>query len=115
MPEKNLKGEIPVGRYIIGHDPVDNDQAESSSLSSTFVLDLFTDTIVAEYTGRHEYSEDNYEILTSFDGVTHLDDIIMPLQDFRRKQRNCFLVLQNLLLLLAILKFLQASFLRVVI
>lgn len=62
MPEKNLKGEIPVGRYIIGHDPVDNDQAESSSLSSTFVLDLFTDTIVAEYTGRHEYSEDNYEV-----------------------------------------------------
>lgn len=41
---------------------VDNDQAESSSLSSTFVLDLFTDTIVAEYTGRHDYSEDNYEI-----------------------------------------------------
>lgn len=62
MPEKNLKGEIPVGRYIMGHDPVDNDQAESSSLSSTFVLDLFTDTIVAEYTGRHEYSEDNYEV-----------------------------------------------------
>ena len=41
---------------------VDNDQAESSSLSSTFVLDLFTDTIVAEYTGRHDYSEDNYEV-----------------------------------------------------
>lgn len=62
MPEKNLKGEIPVGRYIMGHDPCDNDQAESSSLSSTFVLDLFTDTIVAEYTGRHDYAEDNYEI-----------------------------------------------------
>ena len=62
MPEKNLKGEIPVGRYIIGHDPCDNDQAESSSLSSTFVLDLFTDTIVAEYTGRHDYAEDNYEV-----------------------------------------------------
>lgn len=62
MPEKNIKGEIIRDRYIVGHDPVDNDQAESSSLSSTFVLDLFTDTIVAEYTGRHEYSEDNYEV-----------------------------------------------------
>ena len=62
MPEKNVKGEIIRDRYIVGHDPVDNDQAESSSLSSTFVLDLFTDTIVAEYTGRHEYSEDNYEV-----------------------------------------------------
>lgn len=62
MPEKNREGDIYRDRYIIGHDPVDNDQAESSSLSSTFVLDLFTDTIVAEYTGRHEYSEDNYEV-----------------------------------------------------
>jgi hypothetical protein len=62
MPEKNREGSIYRDRYIIGHDPVDNDQAESSSLSSTFVLDLFTDTIVAEYTGRHDYSEDNYEV-----------------------------------------------------
>ena len=62
MPEKNREGDIYRDRYIIGHDPVDNDQAESSSLSSTFVLDLFTDTIVAEYTGRHDYSEDNYEV-----------------------------------------------------
>lgn len=62
MPEKNREGTVYRDRYIIGHDPVDNDQAESSSLSSTFVLDLFTDTIVAEYTGRHDYSEDNYEV-----------------------------------------------------
>ena len=41
-----------VERYIIGLDPVDNDAAESSSLSSTIVLDLWTDKIVAEYTGR---------------------------------------------------------------
>lgn len=62
MPEKNREGTIYRDRYIIGHDPCDNDQAESSSLSSTFVLDLFTDTIVAEYTGRHDYAEDNYEV-----------------------------------------------------
>lgn len=43
-------------------DPVDNDQAESSSLSSTIVFDLFTDSIVAEYTGRKPFAEDNYEI-----------------------------------------------------
>lgn len=42
---------------------VDNDQAESSSLSSTFVLDLYTDNIVAEYTGRQAFAEDNYEIV----------------------------------------------------
>lgn len=63
MPEKDRSGKIPHTRYIIGHDPVDNDQAESSSLSSTFVLDLWTDKIVAEYTGRQSFADDNFEIV----------------------------------------------------
>lgn len=63
MPEKNRDGKVYENRYIIGHDPVDNDEAESSSLSSTFVLDLYTDTIVAEYTGRHPFAEENYEVV----------------------------------------------------
>lgn len=63
MPEKDRDGNIPHTRYIIGHDPVDNDVAESTSLTSTFVLDLWTDTIVAEYTGRHNLANDNYEIV----------------------------------------------------
>ena len=63
LPQKNLNGKISEDRYIIGHDPVDNDQAESHSLSSTFVLDLFTDRIVAEYTGRQPFAEDNFEIV----------------------------------------------------
>lgn len=64
MPQKNPNtNKVPNTRYIIGHDPVDNDQAESSSLSSTFVFDLFTDKIVAEFTGRKQFAEDNYEIV----------------------------------------------------
>ena len=63
MPVADRSGNIPNTRYIIGHDPVDNDQAESSSLSSTFVLDLWTDKIVAEYTGRHDFADDNFEIV----------------------------------------------------
>lgn len=63
MPEKDRNGKVPHIRYIIGHDPVDNDQAESSSLSSTFVLDLWTDKIVAEYTGRQSFADDNFEIV----------------------------------------------------
>lgn len=62
MPVRN-NGEVQEGRYIIGHDPVDNDQANSDSLSSTLVLDLFTDRIVAEYTGRQPYADENYEIV----------------------------------------------------
>lgn len=63
MPEKDRNGKNFNTRYIVGHDPVDNDQAESSSLSSTFVLDLFTDRIVAEYTGRQAFADDNFEIV----------------------------------------------------
>lgn len=63
MPEKDRNEKVPHTRYIIGHDPVDNDQAESSSLSSTFVLDLWTDKIVAEYTGRQSFADDNFEIV----------------------------------------------------
>ena len=63
MPEKDRTGKVFSTRYIIGHDPVDNDQAESQSFSSTFVIDLFTDRIVAEYTGRQPFADDNIEIV----------------------------------------------------
>lgn len=63
MPEPDRNGNIPNTRYIIGHDPVDNDAAESNSLSSTFVLDLWNDKIVAEYTGRQNFADDNFEIV----------------------------------------------------
>lgn len=62
MPEKDKSGKVFNDRYIIGVDPVDNDVAESSSLYSCFVFDLFTDTIVAEFTGRNPYADDNFEI-----------------------------------------------------
>ena len=63
MPDKDAQGKVFPQRYIIGHDPVDNDEADTMSLSSTFVLDLWTDTIVAEYTGRHQFADDNFEML----------------------------------------------------
>ena len=62
MPEKNRDGNIFNERYIIGVDPVDNDVAESSSLYSCFVFDLFTDNIVSEFTGRNSFANDNFEI-----------------------------------------------------
>lgn len=62
MPEKGKSGKVFNNRYIIGVDPVDNDVAESSSLYSCFVFDLFTDTIVAEFTGRNPFADDNFEI-----------------------------------------------------
>lgn len=51
--------------YIPTHncDPVDSDEAETLSLYSFFVLDLWTDTIVAEYTGRLDFADDCHELL----------------------------------------------------
>lgn len=63
MPIKDSSHKVPQGRYIIGHDPVDNDEDKQGSLSSSFVFDTWTDRIVAEYTGRMKYSDDNFEIL----------------------------------------------------
>lgn len=61
MPQKNPNGEVPFGRYIISLDPFDSDVAKTMSLGSCFVMDLWTDTIVAEYTGRPMFAEDLYE------------------------------------------------------
>lgn len=61
LPEKDTEGKVFSNRYIIGVDPYDNDQADSSSLYSIFVLDLFTDKLVAEFTGRTDYAEDAHE------------------------------------------------------
>lgn len=47
-------------RYIGGIDPVDGDQG--TSLCSIFIFDLWTDTIVAEYTGRPKFADDFFEI-----------------------------------------------------
>lgn len=63
MPQKNREGKVFPNRYIIGHDPVDDDVSQTMSLTSTFVFDLLTDRIVAEYTGRQEYADDNFEIV----------------------------------------------------
>jgi len=49
-------------RYIAGIDPVDSDYVTNGSLASIFVFDLWTDEIVAEYTGRPELAEEFYEV-----------------------------------------------------
>lgn len=62
MPEKDREGNIFNNRYIASIDPIDDDESFTMSLYSMFVLDLFTDTIVAEYTGRLPFADDNFEL-----------------------------------------------------
>jgi hypothetical protein len=61
MPEKNKDGRIFSNRYIAGMDPYDDDASNTMSLGSIFILDIWTDLIVAEYTGRPMFADDFYE------------------------------------------------------
>ena len=63
MPEIDKNTGKPFNdRYILGADPYDDDESNTMSLGSIFVLDLWTDRIVAEYTGRPPFADDYYEI-----------------------------------------------------
>ena len=61
MPQE-IHGKVPNERYILSLDNYENDVAQSMSLGSIFVLDLWTDRIVAEYTGRPMFVDDLNEI-----------------------------------------------------
>lgn len=61
MPQK-VNNKVPSERYIISLDNYENDESNTMSLGSLFVLDLWTDRIVAEYTGRPMFVDDLNEI-----------------------------------------------------
>lgn len=57
----------PLGLYIGGCDPYDHDDSFTNSLGSTFIFkrvragEVWTDVIVAEYSGRPDTAEEYYE------------------------------------------------------
>lgn len=63
MPKIDPSTKKPFSnRYIAGIDPYENDTADTLSLGSIFILDLWTDEIVFEYTGRPQFVDDFHEI-----------------------------------------------------
>lgn len=73
LPQKDIYSNIQSKRYIQGTDTYDDDESTTNSLGSTFVMDLWTNKIVAEYTGRRGTKE-FYEItrkLNIFYNTTH--------------------------------------------
>ena len=62
MPIKQSDGKVNSERYILSLDNYENDTSNTMSLGSIFVLDLWTDRIVAEYTGRPMFVDDLNEI-----------------------------------------------------
>ena len=61
MPIKDSTGKVPNGLYIAGIDPVDDDESQTNSMFSIFIMNLLTDRIVAEYTGRTFDASENFE------------------------------------------------------
>ena len=61
MPRRDRDGKTVRNRYIQGTDTYDDDESVTTSLGSTIVFDLYTNRIVAEYTGRRGAKE-FYEI-----------------------------------------------------
>lgn len=61
MPQE-VQGKVPSERYIASLDNYENDESNTMSLGSLFVLDLWTDRIVAEYTGRPMFVDDLNEL-----------------------------------------------------
>ena len=78
QPIRRVDGTIPFGRYIAGMDPYDDDESETTSLGSMFILDTVTDRIVAEYTGRpttaKEYYANCHKILKYYNAICNYEN-----------------------------------------
>lgn len=61
MPKRDSGGKTFTNRYLQGTDTYDDDESVTTSLGSTWILDTWTDRLVAEYTGRRNTKE-FYEI-----------------------------------------------------
>lgn len=62
MPELDNTGKAFRGRYILGADTFDDDHSNTLSLGAVKVLDLWTDKLVAQYTGRRQFADEFFEI-----------------------------------------------------
>lgn len=94
MPKKDREGKVFNDRYIIGVDPYDNDQAESHSLYSIFVLDTFVDNLAAEYTGRTNFADEAHDMVLKlcifYNAKALYESNKKGLYSYMEKTRNTF-------------------------
>jgi hypothetical protein len=98
MPEKGSDGKVMRGRYIGGIDTYDDDESDTLSLGSIYILDLFTDKIVCEYTGRPDFADEFYElcrkILLFYDAEANYENNKKGLYKYF-SQHNCLYLLSD--------------------
>ena len=101
MPERDSSGKVYSNRYIASLDPVDADgNSDTMSLNSAFVLDLWTDKIVAEYTGRPLISDDFFEqlrlLLLYFNAKCNYENNKKGCYSYFQKMRCLYLLSEQL-------------------
>jgi hypothetical protein len=92
LPKKDADGNVPYGRYLAGWDPVEVDGNDdfTQSLQSLYILDSWTNRIVADYTARTRIAEDYYEqvrrLLMHYNAICNVENNIKgPYGYFRNK------------------------------
>ena len=102
-PERDRSGKPYDGRYIAGLDPIDRDESGTLSLVSLFVLDLWTDRVVCEWTGRLASADECYElvrlILLYYNARLNYENNKIGLFSYF-KQMNCIYLLMETLSIL---------------
>ena len=100
MPELDAKGLPFQNRYISGTDPYDDDVSETLSLGNIWIMDLWTDKIVFEYTGRPQFADDFYELcrraLLMYDARSNYENNKKGLFKYF-SQHNCLYLLTDTL------------------
>lgn len=98
LPVKGPGGKPMAGRYVAGLDPITDDQSNTMSLVSIFILDLWTDSIVAEWTGRLENADACYEVcrllLIFYNAKCNYENNLKGFYAYM-KMRNCLQYLEE--------------------
>jgi len=98
-PYRDSDGKVPFGRYIVGCDPYDDDESQTNSLGSLFIMDVLTNQIVAEYTGRPrtaaEFYENVYRLLKYFNAICNYENDKKGLFAYFDRKNALYLLADN--------------------
>lgn len=101
LPKKDANGQVFKNRYIAGWDPIVNDGNEdtSRSLQSVFIFDIWTDSIVAEYTARTYLAEEYYEqarrLLMFYSAVCNYESNIKGPYAYFKNKNSLYLLVET--------------------
>lgn len=98
-PYRDSEGKVPFGRYIAGCDPYDDDESQTNSLGSLFVMDTLTEQIVCEYTGRPrtaaEFYENVYRVLKYYNALCNYENDKKGLFSYFDQKNALYLLADN--------------------